>query len=140
MKEPVYVDSNVFILPVVYGDSDRGKVAADLLRKIENGEVIAYTSTLTWDEVVWVVLKLLGKADSVETGRKLIKFPNLRFVDADESVIIKSQQLVEKYQMKPRDAIHCASAIAKNLKMLISDDGDFEVAQEIKRIPLESFA
>jgi predicted nucleic acid-binding protein len=97
LSEPVYVDSNLFISPVVYGDSGKGKDATRILRKIETGEFSAYTSTLTWGEVVWVVRKTLGKGDSIESGRKLINFPNLRFIEVGDSIITKSQSLMEKY-------------------------------------------
>lgn len=136
MSEPVYTDANVFILPAIYGDSGRGAKATDILRKIETGQLSAYTSCLTWDEVVWVVLKTLGKADSIESGKKLMRFPNLRFVEVSESVIAKSQSLIEKYQLKPRDAIHCSSAISKGISVFVSDDRDFDIVQEIKRTPL----
>jgi uncharacterized protein len=139
LSELVYADANVFILPVIYGDSGRGKAATRILRKMENGEFSTYTSTLTWDEVVWVVRKTLGKGDSVEAGRKLIQFPNLRFVEVDEAVITKGQSLIEKYQLKPRDAIHCSSAISKGISSIISDDPDFDIVQELKRVPLEKF-
>ncbi len=140
MSELVYIDTNLFVFPLIYGDSGRGKDATQVLRKIERGEFTAYTSTLTWDEVVWVIRRTLGKEDSIESGRKLIRFPNLRFIEVGDSIIAKSQSLIEKYQLKPRDAIHCSSAILKGIGLLLSDDPDFDVVKEIKRTPLEKFA
>ncbi|MDG6995169.1 MAG: type II toxin-antitoxin system VapC family toxin [Nitrososphaerota archaeon] len=137
MAEPVYLDSNVFILPLIHGDSGRGAPAARLLRKVEAGETTAYTSILTWDEVTWVVLKTLGRADSLQAGKKLLQFPNLRFIDVSEAVITRCQWLMEKYQIKPRDAVHCSSAIVKGIKSMVSDDRDFEIVRELKRTPLE---
>jgi hypothetical protein len=62
-----YIDSNVFIYPVIYQteSQQKAKKAKETLLKIENGEISAYTSTLTWDEVVWVVSKLLSRDDGV---------------------------------------------------------------------------
>jgi predicted nucleic acid-binding protein len=140
LSELVYADANVFIFLVIYGESGRGKGAAKILRKIEAGELSAYTSTLTWDEVVSVVRKTLGKADSEESGIKLIQFPTLRFIEVGESVIVRSQTLIERYRIKPRDAIHCSSAISKGISLVMSDDPDFDVVQEIRRTPLEKFA
>jgi predicted nucleic acid-binding protein len=45
-----YIDSNVFIYPVIYKTETQPK-AKEILLKIEKGELKAYTSTLTWDEV-----------------------------------------------------------------------------------------
>jgi predicted nucleic acid-binding protein len=49
----VYVDSNVFMTPLLY-DAPRSEAAAAVLKMIETKKISAYTSTLTWDEVVWV--------------------------------------------------------------------------------------
>jgi predicted nucleic acid-binding protein len=107
--ETFHVDANIFILSLIYGASGRGRDAAKILKLIETGRLFAYTSYLTWDEVVWVILMTLSKADSIESGKKLIGFPNLRFVEVSESVVTKSQTLTEKYQkLKSRDAIHCS--------------------------------
>jgi len=52
-----YIDSNVFIYPAIYRTEaqQKAKKAKETLLKIENGELMAYKSTLTWDEVTWVV-------------------------------------------------------------------------------------
>lgn len=138
LSAPIYVDSNVFILPVLYGDSERRAVnAAEVLKKIESKKLTAYTSMLTWDEVTWVVLKSLGRADSREVGKKLLQFPNLRFVEVSEAVIAKSQLLIENFATSPRDAIHCSSALVKGISTVITDDADFDAFEDIKRVPLE---
>ena len=92
---------------------------------------------LTWDEVTWVVFKSPGKADSSQAGKRLLQFPNLRFLDVDESVITKSQFLIENYKMKPRDAIHCSSALVKGIRDVVTDDADFGSIEGLKRMPLE---
>lgn len=134
----LYIDSNVFIYPVIYEteNQQKAKKAKEFLLKIEDGEVSAYTSTLTWDEVVWVVSKVLGRADGINQGRKLLGFPNLEFINVDEEVLSLAQFLLNKYNITPRDSIHSASAIIKKIKTIVSDDKNFDQIQEIKRIPL----
>jgi uncharacterized protein len=145
LREPVYLDSNVFIVPVLYGaggatvSSRKTESAKKLLASIENGKTVGYTSWLTWDEVIWVVLKTLGRPDALETGQKLLNFPNLRFIDAGEMVISASQHLVDTYELGPRDAIHCSSAISRGLSRIISDDSDLDKVKEIKRIPIQQW-
>jgi predicted nucleic acid-binding protein len=134
-----YIDSNVFIYPVIYQTEaqQKAKKAKEILHKIENGELSAYTSTLTWDEVVWVVSRVMDRNDGIAQGRKLLGFPNLKFINADESVLTQAQTLIDKYKLSPRDSIHVASALVRNIKTIISDDADFDQVQEIKRTPLE---
>jgi predicted nucleic acid-binding protein len=134
-----YIDSNVFIYPAIYQTEaqQKAKKAKEILHKIENGELSAYTSTLTWDEVVWVVSRVMGRNDGIAQGRKLLGFPNLKFINADENVLTQAQTLIDKYKLSPRDSIHAASALVRNIKAVISDDADFDQVQEIKRTPLE---
>lgn len=134
-----YIDSNVFIYPVIYQTEaqQKAKKAKEILHKIENGELSAYTSTLTWDEVVWVVSRVMDRNDGIAQGRKLLGFPNLKFINADENVLTQAQTLINKYKLSPRDSIHVASALVRNIKAVISDDADFDQVQEIKRTPLE---
>ena len=134
-----YLDSNVFIYPVIYQTEAQPKAskAKEILRNVENGKLSAYTSTLTWDEVVWVVSKVMGRNEGINQGQKLLGFPNLQFVTADENVIIQAQRLMNKYKMSPRDSIHLASAIEKRTKSVISDDADFDQVKEITRTSLE---
>lgn len=135
----LYIDSNVFIYPVIYqtDPQPKAKRAKEILLSIEKGEQSACTSTLTWDEVVWVVTKVMGRNDGITQGRKLLGFPNLQFINADENVLTTAQKLIEKYKLNPRDSIHVASALDRRIKTVISDDEDLDIVKEIKRTPLE---
>src|SRR5207244_12307864 len=104
------------------------------------GEVTAHTSTLTWDELVWVVRRVLGKADSIQAGEKLADYPNLRFVSASEEIMRSAQRLLSEYDLAPRDAIHVASALSKPVDALVSDDSGLDVVREVKREASDSFS
>jgi predicted nucleic acid-binding protein len=58
----IYIDSNIFISPLIYEDSPLASSSKRVLAMVEKGETTAYTSTLTWDEVVWVVRRVLGES------------------------------------------------------------------------------
>ena len=133
-----YIDSNVFIYAILY-DAEfepKAKKAKQILCGIEKGELSACTSTLTWDEVVWVVSKVLGKNEGINQGQKLLGFPNLEFICADENILGRAQALMSKYNLSPRDSIHIASAVGRKIKTIISDDKDADQVDEIKRTPL----
>jgi uncharacterized protein len=134
-----YVDSNVFLYPVLYQVEVQPKVkkAKEILFKIESGALSAFTSTLTWDEVVWVVGKVMSRNEGVAQGQKLLGFPNLEFINVDEGVLTQAQTLMSKYKLSPRDSIHAASALGRRIKTVISDDEDFDQIKEIKRNPLQ---
>jgi len=135
----IYIDSNIFISPVIYESSPETTGSKRILSAVEKGEVTAYTSTLTWDEVVWVVRRVLGRADSIQAGEKLAAYPNLRFVPTSEEVIRSAQRLLSEYNIAPRDAIHVTSAITREVDSFVSDDSDLDVVGEIRRESSDSF-
>ncbi|MHB8360490.1 MAG: type II toxin-antitoxin system VapC family toxin [Thermoplasmataceae archaeon] len=108
-----------------------------ILSAIENKEIQAYTSTLTWDEVSYITEKLLGKPDAIEVGRKFINFPFLRFIPFDDEIMRRSQYIREKYNLKPRDSIHLSSAIGRSIKKIITNDEDFDNLEEIERVEMK---
>lgn len=130
-----YLDSNVFIYSFLYDERTvtKARKAKRILDKIAAGQVPGYTAALTWDEVVWSTLKTLGKKDSAEQGRKLLAFPNLTVLSVDETTLSRAQQVMEKYELKPRDALHAAAAIESGQTEIISDDSSFDRIREIKR-------
>lgn len=136
MKGTFYIDSNVFLYPVLYNDLKESESARDILTQIEKKNIKAYTSTLTWEEVSYVVERTLGKTDAIEVGKKFINFPFLRFIPVDEVILRRSQFIREKYNLKPRDSIHLSCAMERNISEIITDDVDFEGIMEIKRVPL----
>ena len=132
----LYVDSNIFLYPVIYKPETvkEARESKDFLLKISEGLVEACTATITWDEVVWVVRKIFGLNPSIELGRKLLEFPNLKLLNVKRSVVLRAQKLMEKYGIKPRDAIHAATALENGVETIVSYDRDFDKLEEIKRL------
>jgi predicted nucleic acid-binding protein len=106
------------------------------LLNIEKGELSAFTSTLTWDEVVWITKKAMGRDEAISQGQKLLGFLNLQWIPVDEHILSQAQALMNKYNLHPRDSIHVASAINRKINLIISDDLDIDQVKEIKRTPL----
>ncbi|MBS3133146.1 type II toxin-antitoxin system VapC family toxin [Candidatus Woesearchaeota archaeon] len=136
-KNMVYIDANVFVQAVLRDESEiAASYAKSVLRKIAERDLTASTTVLTWDELVWACRKAMTFEDALEKGKMLLKTGNLTLEDATKSVINKASELAEKYGIKPRDAIHAATAILGNEKEIISDDADFDRVKELKRITL----
>lgn len=133
-----YVDANIFILAIV-GDDKRKQRAENILREITRERIGAFTSFLSWDEFVHIIKKHLGREMGIKEGKKFLEFPYLEFMDINRAVVSKAQELTELYSLGPRDAIHVATALINGIDEIISDDGDFDKIEEIKRIPLEKF-
>ncbi len=125
-----YIDANIFIQAIVRNENDCIKVLEKIIRK----EFIGVTSVLSWDEVTFIVQKFLGKDIAKIEGNQFLKFPNLVFIETKKDIMIKAQKLFEEYNLKPRDAIHAATALYMNINEIISEDKDFDKIKELKRI------
>lgn len=132
----LYVDSNIFIYPAIYDpdaipEAARAKVK---LHEIASGSIEACTSTLTWDEITWVVRRLFSSEKAAEQGASFLKLPNLRLLKVDLEVVSQAQTLLEKYCLKPRDAIHAATAIRNGIDKILSYDEDFDILPNLVRV------
>lgn len=138
MNPMIYLDANIF-LSATLNEGVLGQKARALIAKIVKKEEIGYTSYLTWDEFVHTLKKLFGREAAVDQGEKFLNFLNLRFIPADGTILSQAQQLIEQYTLDPRDAIHIATALIKQIPIIISNDSDFTKVKEINVTSLENY-
>ncbi|MFV9631076.1 MAG: PIN domain-containing protein [Methanosarcinales archaeon] len=105
--------------------------------EVKSDEIRACMSYLTWDEIVYVISKISGRDNGKRAGSDFFLFPNLRIPGVDEEIVKYAQNLIEKYNLKPRDAIRAASAIKNGAKEIITNDNDFDIVNELERVGLE---
>lgn len=134
----IYLDANIFIYSVLNTNKE-GQHCRNILTKIAKKDLVGYTSFLTWDEFIYILKKHVGREAAAVGGEKFLNFPNLIFLKADRLTIEQAQQLIAKYNINSRDAIHTATALINNINQIVSDDQDFDKIKEIKRITLEKF-
>ena len=127
-----YIDVNIFVSAITGDDQARL-----VLTQIASGKLKAATSVLSWDELTWSLRKYLTRDEIFSEGRRFLLFPNLTFVAADQSIVGYAQELMEKYNLDPRDALHAASALNNDITEMISDDEHFEKVKELNRISLK---
>jgi len=60
--------------------------------------------------------------------------PNLRLLRADIRVVSRAQSIVEDFDLKPRDAIHAATAIENGIDKILSYDDDFRAIPDLTRV------
>ncbi|MHA1719784.1 MAG: type II toxin-antitoxin system VapC family toxin [Promethearchaeota archaeon] len=139
LNSRVYVDVNIFLNPILYDSKSNPEAARaeEFLKKIVFKDVEAFTSIISWDELVWVVRKLIGRDISIKKGQEFLIFPNLNFIHVTSAVVRKAQDLIKEYNIKPRDAIHVSSALLKNLAEIITFDEDFAKIPLIKSNSLD---
>ena len=132
----IYLDSNVFIYAVL-DKGKKGEYCKKLLEAVALKQINAFTSVLTWDEVVFSLRKHVPVEEVVKQSNKFLKFPNLFFLEVNIDIIEKAEQIWINYKLKPRDAIHVATAMISNIKKIASDDSYFDKIKDVKRVFLK---
>ena len=131
----IYLDANIFVYPHT-GIGKKSSACIALLEKVTKKELEGGTSVLTWNEVQHSLKRELGKEKGIEQSKILLTNPGLTWLKATKESVEKAQEIVEKYNLNPRDAIHAATALLNNIKEIASDDSDFDKVKELKRIKI----
>src|SRR3989344_9268627 len=121
----IYLDANIFIYAAT-NNGEEGDICRDLLSEVAFKKIIGQTSFLTWDEIVHSIRRLKNAQIAIEEGKNFLEFPNLLLLKIDEKIINKAQELIDTYNLRPRDAIHAASAILNDIDEIVTDDNDFD--------------
>jgi len=132
----IYLDSNAFIWANLYNDK-KAENARQLLDRIITGEEFSATSTLTFDEVFWIVKKERGFDIAMESGKALLEMRNLILLEVNDTVVWRAYNLMDEYRLEPRDAIHVACALVNGIHTMVSEDSDLDKVKEIERISLD---
>lgn len=133
--------------------------ALSLFRRIEQGEVVAYTSTLTFDELAYrLILALirdafdgspLDRLRQDETGmlsrfapvvsqqlHRLAALPNLHLVPVLPDDVDRMMDSLTRYHLRPRDGLHLAAMERVGCFALISQDAHFDRVPQLRRYTL----
>lgn len=127
-----YFDSNLIIYAML-DETEIGEWARGLLERVQNEEMPACTSFLTFDEVFYKVNKVKGSGVAIKNLEAFLTMPNTRFIDVNDGVIWKALELIREYQLLPRDSIHAATAFIAGAETIFSEDTDFDNIPGLKR-------
>ncbi len=130
-----YIDANVFIYAALY-EGPKAQAAAELVRGLAVASRHACTSVLALDEVVYATGKAHGRQKAIVESRKLLLLPGLQILDATADDWSRALDLMADSRLKPRDALHAATALAHGCKRVVSDDSDFDGVKGLRRLPL----
>jgi predicted nucleic acid-binding protein len=128
----LYIDSNIFI----FASTDKEKLGQncrEIIRLINEQKIACAASFLVVDEVMWILKKNVGRDDAIKITKAMLSMP-IKWVEVDESVIVKMIDIFEKTTLDPRDAIHIASMKELGLSSIVSEDNDFDKIGGIERI------
>ena len=128
--ERVYWDSSVWIALIkgeVVDGVDRCEVPRMILEDAKDDKVTIFTSRVTKVEVHKKRrYQSLTKDENNEIQSRFFDHEYIKKVDVDKSIADSAHELAWKYNLRPNDAIHVASAIKVKAEVLHHWDGDFD--------------
>jgi predicted nucleic acid-binding protein len=131
----LYIDSSVFLYAAL-SQEEIGNKARALLGEVQQGKKNACSSALTFDEIVWVVKRYRSMESAIVAGEAFLNFPNLKLTPVNGDLLIEALEMIKKYRLDPRDAIHAASAISEEAEEIVSTDQHFDGIAGLHRKPL----
>lgn len=152
----VYLDTMV---PYALLRNIDGPPVKALFQRILTGELLAFTSVLTFDELAYRLLLAairdrhpgnpITHLRRDETAliaahyppiaaelRRLQAFSHLTLLDVTAGDIGQMHRFMEQYQLRPRDALHLAAMGKSNCFNLVSLDADFDHVPFVHRFTL----
>jgi predicted nucleic acid-binding protein len=123
--ESVYWDANVF--NAIFGKEEgRVKKCLEIEKSAREGRVLIYTSAVTFVECIWIK----GNPDKLseeheKTIQKYFMHKFIRIITCDRQIAESARSIIWKFpHLKPKDAIHVASALSQDLETLHTYDND----------------
>jgi hypothetical protein len=95
-----------------------------VLEAAERGEVEIVVSALTLAEVLWMKNSPRLPAEERQRIRDFFKREYILVVDVNRRVAEMAQDVVWKHSVKPKDAVHVASALLARAEYLDTFDGE----------------
>jgi predicted nucleic acid-binding protein len=109
--EIIYWDSDAFL---GWFQEEAGKVdlCQGTLERARSGDVVILTSTLTLAEVLWMRNAPRITQDKADLVRRFFRHSYIKLWTVTRTIAEEAQDLVWYHSIRPKDAIHVATALA----------------------------
>lgn len=128
----IFLDAN-YIIYLKYAEDDKiYEYCVELLKKLDEYEPI--TNMVVIDEVVWILWKKysIDKEEIFDFLDRIVEF--LTIIALDEADYKRLKELMLNYGLKPSDALHVSTMSKTKTSRIITEDGEFDSVEWLKRI------
>jgi hypothetical protein len=109
--EKIYWDTDCF-LAHLQAEAGKAEKCDGVLERAERGDVLIVTSALTIAEVLWMKGAPRLSKDKAATVQKFFRRSYIRVVNVTRKIAETAQTNVWDHDIRPKDAIHVATAVA----------------------------
>ncbi len=117
----LYWDSAAF-LAWLQSEKERAPKCAATLERAKTGELLIVTSALTLTEVLWTRGGPRLAKDKAATLRRFFRRSGIRVYNVTRAIAESAQDVVWDFSVKPKDAIHVATAMHLDVAILETFD------------------
>lgn len=119
----IYWDSDAF-LAWLQNEPGKAEFCEGTIKRAEAGEVLIVTSALTITEVLWMRGAPKVSRDKAQILRRFFRRSFIRVRNVTRAVAENAQEIVWDYNIRPKDALHVATALdAKAIALETFDEG-----------------
>jgi hypothetical protein len=134
--ERIYWDTDAF-LGWLQEEPGKIELCRGTIHRAEAGEVLIVTSALTMAEVIWRKGGPKLPQDKMAVLRKFFRRSYIRVVNVTRAIAEQSQEVVWNNSIKPKDAVHVATALNAKCPILETfDKGLLEESGKVGDPPL----
>ncbi len=125
----IYLDTNIFINARINRD-EVGEICRKVMDMVTEKKIMASTSLLTIDELVWVIKREVGYKEGIEYSKDIIN-SGFYMLPVNIEDITKALSFMES-GLRPRDSIHAATCLNHNIFSILTTDNDFKKVRELE--------
>jgi len=119
--ELIYWDSDAF-LGWLQAEPGKMELCQGTLDRADRGEILIITSALTIAEVLWLRGGPRVTKDKAEILRKFFRRSYIKVRGVSRSIAEAAQDVVWDHDIRPKDAIHVATALDASIGILEFDE------------------
>jgi hypothetical protein len=128
----VFLDANYLIYLRYAENGEIYEYCVELLKKLDEDEPI--TNVVVIDEVVWILKRRYGvdEAEIFDFLDRMVEF--LTIIQLDEGDYNRMKGFMLNYGLKPSDALHVSTMSKTKTSYIISEDGEFDRVEWVRRV------